>query len=222
VTPVAAKGYAWVPASQLAAKDIMSKVDLSNIIKGSPHKDKNFPELNVILDEEFPDIDLTETVTINDAMNDHGLETVWSDAMASEFDSLQMKDTGLLVPPPEDDKIIGRMWLVTRKKNEFNKVVRHKALWVVFGNHQEHMIHYFETYSSVARNESLKMMLSLEVNHRYAVFQFDVKTAFLYVNINANIYVLQVLGFEHLDPKKKSWVWKLQKLLYGTKQAPCK
>jgi hypothetical protein len=33
-------------------------------------------------------------------------------------------------------------------------------------------------------------------------------------------YVSQVLGFEDLDPKKKGWVWKLQKSLYGTKQAP--
>jgi hypothetical protein len=69
------------------------------------------PELNFILDEEYPEISLTETVMINDAMNDQEAETAWSDAMASEFDSLQMKNTGLLVPRPEDDKIIGRMWL---------------------------------------------------------------------------------------------------------------
>jgi hypothetical protein len=153
-------------------------------------------------------------------MTDIEHETEWSDALLSEFHSLQVKNTGILTPPPSDNKIIGRMWLLTRKLNEFNQVSRHKARWVVFGNHQEHMLHYFETYSSVARNESLKMMLSLAVNEDLNVFQFDVETAFLYGDIDALIYVLQVLGFEDPDPKKKGWVWKLQKSLYGTKQAP--
>jgi hypothetical protein len=71
-------------------------------------------------------------------------------------------------------------------------VVQHKAQWVVFGNHQEHMLHYFKTYSSVARNELLKMMLPLAVNNNYAMFQFNVETAFLYGNIDANIFVSQV------------------------------
>jgi hypothetical protein len=82
------------------------------------------------------------------------------------------------------------------------------------------MIHYFETYSSMARNKSLKMMLSMAVNWNLHVFQFDVETAFLYGKIDACIYVAQVLGFEDSDPKKKGWVWRLNKSLYGTKQAP--
>jgi hypothetical protein len=150
-------------------------------------------------------------------MNDAEHITEWDDAMAAEFKSLDEKNTGILAPPPSDDKVIGGMWLLTRKMNEFGEVVQHKACWVVFGNHQEHMLHYFETWSSVARNKLLKMMLSMVVNMKLSVFQFDVETAFLYGNINAAIYVLQVLGFEDTDPDKKGWVWKLKKSLYGTK-----
>jgi hypothetical protein len=212
--------YEWVPSSQLAAKDINSNINPSNIIEGSRRKDKNLPDLNVMIETEFPELNLTESVTINEAMNDENHLADWHDAMSSEFNSLQVKNTGILAPPPSDDKIIGGMWLLTRKLNEFKEVCRHKARWVVFGNHQEHMLHYFETYSSVARNESLKMMLSLAVNNNYSVFQFDVETAFLYGNIDASIYVSQVLGFEDPDPAKKNWVWKLKKSLYGTKQAP--
>ena len=82
------------------------------------------------------------------------------------------------------------------------------------------MLHYFETWLLVAQNESLKMMLSMAVNWNLSVFQFDVKTAFLYGKINASIYVSQVLGFEDPHPKRKGWFWKLNKSLYGTKQAP--
>jgi hypothetical protein len=169
---------------------------------------------------EFAKINLTQLVTINEAMNDTQHLQSWDDAMAAEYHSLDEKNTGIFSPPPTTDKVIVGMWLLTRKLNKFGKVVCHKARWVVFGNHQEHMIHYFETYSSVARNESLKMMLSMVFNWNLHVFQFDVESAFLYGKIDASIYVAQVLGFEDRDPKKKGWVWRLNKSLYGTKQAP--
>jgi hypothetical protein len=54
------------------------------------------------------------------------------------------------------------------------------------------------------------MMLSMSVNWNLHVFQFDVKTAFLYGKIDASIYVAQVLGFEDASPGKKGWVWKLE------------
>jgi hypothetical protein len=110
------------------------------------------------------------------------------------------------------------MWLLGRKKNEFGELLRFKARWVCFGNHQVHMIHYFNTYSSVAQNESFKLLLTVAVTRLWYVYQFDVETAFLYGEIDALVYVFQVEGFE--EPGKEDWVWKLNKSLYGTKQAP--
>ncbi|KAI7944946.1 hypothetical protein MJO28_010641 [Puccinia striiformis f. sp. tritici] len=138
--------------------------------------------------------------------------------MAKEHHSLMSKNTGSLVPPPGDDKVIGGMWLLGRKKNEFGEILRFKARWVCFGNHQVHMLHYFDTYASVARNESFKLLLTVAVNRSWCVFQFDVETAFLYGEIDAPVYVSQVKGFE--ERGKENWVWKLNKSLYGTKQAP--
>ena len=81
------------------------------------------------------------------------------------------------------------------------------------------MLHYFDTYALVTCNESFKLLISVAVNQRWAVFQFDVETVFLYGEIDAPVYVSQVKGFER--PGKESWVWRLNKSLYGTKQAPC-
>jgi len=39
-----------------------------------------------------------------------------------------------------------------------------KARWVRFSNHQVHMLHYFDTYATVARNESFKLLLTIAVN----------------------------------------------------------
>lgn len=64
----------------------------------------------------------------------------------------------------------------------------------------------------------MKVLLADAVQHTYHVYQFNVETAFLYGNIDAVVHVSQVAGFE--VPGKEDWVWKLNKSLYGTKQAP--
>ena len=87
----------------------------------------------------------TKAVTIKDVMNKSSKHCGWEETMAKEFHSLEKTNTGTLVPPPGDDKVIGGMWLLTFKKNEFGNLLRFKACWVFFGNHQVHMLHYFNT-----------------------------------------------------------------------------
>ncbi|MBW0553576.1 hypothetical protein O181_093291 [Austropuccinia psidii MF-1] len=108
------------------------------------------------MDDE--DVFLSEVVPVIDAMSNPDKKEQWKQEMAEEFNSLVSKNTGTLVPAPSNEKIIGGMWRLTRKKNEFGEITRYKARWVCFGNHQEHMVHYFHTYSSVARNELLKIL----------------------------------------------------------------
>ncbi|MBW0470561.1 hypothetical protein O181_010276 [Austropuccinia psidii MF-1] len=88
----------------------------------------------------------------------------------------------------------------------------------MLGNHQEHMMHYYDTWASVGRNKTFKVMLSLVINFDYIPYQFDVETAFLHGKMDALVYVKQVKGYEVKG--KENWVWRLQKSLYGTKQAP--
>jgi hypothetical protein len=143
---------------------------------------------------------------------------LWMEAMTTEHASQLAHITGDLVPPPEGEKVIGGMWVLCRKLNEANEVIRFKARWVGFGNHQEPNKHYYLTYASVGRIETFKMMLSIAVSYKWDVFQFDVETAFLHGEMDADVYVRQVSGFE--VPGKENWVWKLNKSLYGMKQAP--
>lgn len=58
-------------------------------------------------------------------------------------------------------------------------------------------------------------MFGLAVRNNWYIYQIDVKTAFLYGDIDLEIYVELLLGF-----KKENKVCKLNKALYGLKQAP--
>ncbi|MBW0535460.1 hypothetical protein O181_075175 [Austropuccinia psidii MF-1] len=161
---------------------------------------------------------LADVVTYKQAISNPSEEKEWYEAMKQEFESLTSHHTGELVPYPTDGtKVIGGMWRLTRKRNEFGEVYRRKARWVVLGNHQEHMVHYYDTWALVGRNETFKTLLVLTVTQGYIPYQFDIETAFLQGKMDANVYVKQVKGFE--VPGKEGWVWRLNKSLYGTKQA---
>ncbi|MBW0488905.1 hypothetical protein O181_028620 [Austropuccinia psidii MF-1] len=201
------KNYDYVPYYKEAPKDITSSISKDNIVLGK----RNARNPDQLL--------LTDVVPYSQAISDPIEGTEWKKAMDTKFESLQSHNTGELVPYPEKPtKVIGGMWRLTRKRNEWGEVYRQKARWVVLGNHQEHMLHYYETWASVGRNETLKVMLSLAVNFKYISYQFDIKTAFLHGEMDAVVHVKQVKGYE--EKGKESWVWRLKKSLYGTKQAP--
>ncbi|GKC64051.1 retrovirus-related pol polyprotein from transposon TNT 1-94 [Tanacetum coccineum] len=79
-------------------------------------------------------------------------------------------------------------------------------------------IDYEETFSPVARFDTVRIILALAAQKQWKVFQFDVKSAFLNGDLHEEVYVSQPLGFENSDDPNK--VFRLKKALYGLKQAP--
>jgi hypothetical protein len=61
-------------------------------------------------------------------------------------------------------------------------------------------------------------MISLAVQHRWKIYQLDVKSAFLNGFLEEEIYIEQPLGY--IEAENESKVYKLKKALYGLKQAP--
>ncbi|MBW0475779.1 hypothetical protein O181_015494 [Austropuccinia psidii MF-1] len=200
--------YTYVPYYDTAPLDVSSGISMQNIIEGERCQ-RRPPDCFM----------LANVVTYKQAISNPNKEEEWRSAMKLEYDFLMNHNTGELVPYPSDGaKVIGGMWQLTRKRNEFGHVYRNKAWWVVLGNHQEHLLHYFDTWALVGRNETFKVLLILVVNQGYIPYQFDIKTDFLHGEMDANVYVKQIKGFE--VPGKEGWVWNLKKSLYGTKQAP--
>jgi hypothetical protein len=62
------------------------------------------------------------------------------------------------------------------------------------------------------------MLLAYASPHDFKLQQMDVKSAFLNGPLNELVYVKQPPGFE--DPKFPNHVYKLDKALYGLRQAP--
>lgn len=96
-------------------------------------------------------------------------------------------------------------------------MVRNKARLVVHGYTQIEGIDFDETFASVARLESIRILLSIACHLGFKLYQMDVKSAFLN-GILQEVYVEQPKEFQ--DPHHPHHVYKLKKALYGLKQAP--
>ena len=78
-------------------------------------------------------------------------------------------------------------------------------------------IDFEETFSPVACFETVRLLLALSVLEDWEIEALDVKTAFLYGNLDEELYMEQPEGFVVKEQEKK--VYKLKKSLYGLKQA---
>jgi hypothetical protein len=68
---------------------------------------------------------------------------------------------------------------------------------------QKEGIDYGEVFAPVARLETIKLMISLAAQHRWKIYQLDVKSAFLNDFLEEEIYVEQPLGYSEAKNKGK-------------------
>ncbi|GJW61059.1 retrotransposon protein, putative, ty1-copia subclass, partial [Tanacetum coccineum] len=93
----------------------------------------------------------------------------------------------------------------------------YKARLVTNGYTQLYEVDYEETFSPVADIRAIKILISIAAFYDYKIWQMDVKTVFLNSYLDEDIYMVQPEGF--VDPKHPRNVCKLQRSIYGLKQA---
>jgi hypothetical protein len=84
-------------------------------------------------------------------------------------------------------------WGKQRGKN--GEVVRNKSRLVAQGYSQKEGIHYEETFAPVARSEAIGILLAFSMAKGFKLYQMDVKSAFLNVFLEGEVYVKQPPGF---------------------------
>ena len=157
-----------------------------------------------------------DPLTFKNAMEDPDKEE-WLKAMNLEMESMYSNSVWKLVDLPDGVKPIGCKWIYKRKRGVDGKVETFKARLVAKGYTQKEGVDYEETFSLVAMFKSIRILLSITAYFDYEIWQMDVNTAFLNGNLEESIYMIQPEGF--MSPDQKQKVWKLQKSIYGLKQA---
>ena len=143
----------------------------------------------------------------------------WKKAMKDEYNSLIENHTWDLVMLPEGQKALSATWVLCHKFGPYGEVIRNKARWVARGFLQRYGKDFGQTWASVVKAMTYRLLFAFAVANGWYIRQGDIKTAFLNGDIEEEIYVIQPTGFEIMDENGKPFVCKLKKALYGLKQA---
>ncbi|GJS09785.1 retrotransposon protein, putative, ty1-copia subclass [Tanacetum coccineum] len=92
-----------------------------------------------------------------------------------------------------------------------------KAHLVANGYTQTYMVDYDNRSPPVSDIRAIRILISIAAFYDYEIWQMDVKTAFLNGYLDEDIYMVQPEGF--VDPNHPRKVCKLQRSIYGLKQA---
>lgn len=119
---------------------------------------------------------------------------------------------------PEGTKAIGLKGIFKIKRNAVGSINKYKSRLVAKGYIQRHGIDFEEVFAPVARIETIRFIIGLAASNGWEIHHLDVKTAFLHGDLKENVYVTQPEGFVVSGSEHK--VYKLNKALYGLRQAP--
>ena len=137
--------------------------------------------------------------------------------MDMEIQVIERNNTWVLTNLRKDVKKIGVKWVYKTKLKENGEVDKFKARLVAKGYVQQQGIDYTEVFAPVVRIDKVRMIVVLEAQKWWTLYQLDVRSAFLHRELNEEVYVEQPKGYElEKNPQK---VYRLKKSLYGLKQA---
>jgi len=188
---------------------------LATLIKEQGDGFKNFLLAQAIpnIPEQFKDVEQWQYRDVEKIKHaDPESYQQWRIAMDDEIKSLNERKVWTLTELPSNCTPIKCRWVYIVKSDG-----RKKARLVAKGFSQRPGIDYDETFSPVARYETIRLLLAISVLEKWDIEALDVKTAFLYGDIEADIYMQQPEGYIVKGQENK--VCLLKKALYGLKQA---
>ena len=146
----------------------------------------------------------------------------WVAGACEELKSLTDLKVFVLVPRstlPHGQRPLKGKLVCKRKRDDEGNISRYKVRYVAKGFAQRYLVDYEKTMAPTARLESFRALMHLAAILNWDIQHFDIKTAFLHGILpeSETVFMEQPPGFE--EPGKEDWVWKLQKSLYGMKQA---
>ncbi|GJV81324.1 ribonuclease H-like domain-containing protein [Tanacetum coccineum] len=143
-----------------------------------------------------------EPTTYYDAVKD----VRWVEAMNNEIEALIRNNTWTLTDLPIGRKTIDNKWLYKIKYKASGQVDKYKARVVAKGFSQREGIDFDETFSPVVKMVTIRCLICIVVSNDWPLFQLDVNNAFLYGDLNEDIYMSLPLGFECSDKTKHGFV----------------
>lgn len=134
--------------------------------------------------------------------------------MQVELLSLERKGTWEIVYTPPDAKHFGCRWIYN-KFHVNGSLERFKFRLVSKGYNQIKRLDHFNTYSSVDKMTTIRLVIVLTTINNWFIHKLDVQNGFLHGDLQEDVYMTLPPDIESSKPNQ---VCKLIKPLYGLKQ----
>ncbi|UYV77006.1 hypothetical protein LAZ67_14002793 [Cordylochernes scorpioides] len=145
--------------SNVQTSDVYNLRDRSNISKPQRYIDA---EINIA--------EGLEPKTYKEAMDSPNAQ-FWKEAMNEEMNSLMENDVYECTTLPPGQKPIDCKWVLKTKLNSKGEITRYKARLVAKGFAQKKGIDYEETFSPVARHDTIRTLLAIAANEDLKLVQ---------------------------------------------------
>ena len=129
----------------------------------------------------------------------------WRAAMLAEFNSQVQNHTLDLEDACEGMNVVGCHWIFPIKYRLDESIKRYKARLVAKGYHHQRGIDFTDTFSSVIKPTTIRIVLGLGVNNSWPLKQIDVNTAFLKGHLKEEVFISQPTGFIDTDIQTMSF-----------------
>ncbi|CAN0874921.1 Retrovirus-related Pol polyprotein from transposon RE1 [Linum grandiflorum] len=139
----------------------------------------------------------------------------WNTAVIDELGALEENQTWDIVPKPNGARLLGSKWVFRTKFKPDGAIERHKARLVAQGCSQVHGVDFVDTFSPVAKINTVKTLLAVAAAKNWFLQQMDVSNAFLHGDLMEEVYMKIPPGLN----APPNTCCKLKKSLYGLKQA---
>ena len=104
---------------------------------------------------------------------------------------------------PREREVVSLKWIYKIKLNQEGDIQKHKARLVARGFTQKQGIDFYETFSPVARLETIRTVIVVAAQKKWKIFQLDVKSAFLNENLMKRFMLSNLKDFLFKGEKKR-------------------
>ena len=139
--------------------------------------------------------------------------------MREKLDQLEKNNTWTLVQKdqiPSGYYPLGRKWVYKVKQDVNGDIACFKARSVIKGYLQQFGVDFDQTFTAVVKPIAFHMLFAIAAFYDLDIDQMDIKTAFLYREINQLLFVEMPKGYYD---DIKGMVCRLNKALYSLKQS---
>ena len=146
----------------------------------------------------------------------------WRDAITKELNGLMSRGTWHYVyfdELPKGTNLMGCHMIFTVKRLSNGAIEKFKCRLVANGNTQKAGVDFDRIFSTVVKITTIRVVLAIAAARDYNLTSIDVQQAFLQGDVDEDLYMQMPPGLPSRSPDGRRLVVKLDRSLYGLKQA---